>query len=65
MDFGVYLTFRNPRSWRRPIGEIYRDQIADAVRAEELGYGHVWTSEHHFRDDAWSPSLFPIRRPLD
>jgi len=60
MDFGIYLTFRNPRSWRRPIADIYRDQIADAVLAEQLGYGHVWTSEHHFRDDAWSPSLFPI-----
>jgi alkanesulfonate monooxygenase SsuD/methylene tetrahydromethanopterin reductase-like flavin-dependent oxidoreductase (luciferase family) len=60
MDFGVYLTFRNPPSWRRSIADIYRDQIADAVLAEELGYGHVWTSEHHFRDDAWSPSLFPI-----
>jgi alkanesulfonate monooxygenase SsuD/methylene tetrahydromethanopterin reductase-like flavin-dependent oxidoreductase (luciferase family) len=60
MDFGIYLTFRNPRSWRRPIADLYHDQIADAVRAEELGYGHVWTGEHHFRDDAWSPSLFPI-----
>jgi alkanesulfonate monooxygenase SsuD/methylene tetrahydromethanopterin reductase-like flavin-dependent oxidoreductase (luciferase family) len=60
MDFGIYLTFRNPRAWRRPIAEVYRDQVADAVHAEELGYGHVWTSEHHFRDDAWSPSLFPI-----
>ena len=60
MDFGIYLTFRNPRAWRRPSADVYRDQIADAVAAERLGFGHVWTSEHHFRDDEWSPALFPI-----
>lgn len=60
MDFGIFLSFRNPRQWRRPSDEIYREQIEDAVRAEELGYGHVWVSEHHFRDDEWTPSLLPI-----
>ena len=60
MGFGIYLTFRNPRAWRRQIAEIYRDQIADAVLAEQLGFDHVWTGEHQFRDDAWSRSLFPI-----
>jgi len=60
MDFGILLTFRNPPQWQRPIDKIYDEHIEQAVLAEQLGYDHVWTSEHHFFDDAWSPSLLPI-----
>jgi alkanesulfonate monooxygenase SsuD/methylene tetrahydromethanopterin reductase-like flavin-dependent oxidoreductase (luciferase family) len=28
--------------------------------AEELGIDHLWTSEHHFHEDGWSPSQLPI-----
>jgi probable F420-dependent oxidoreductase len=60
MDFGILLPFRNPPQWQRPITEIYDEHIEEAVLAEKLGYDHVWTTEHHFYDDAWSPSLLPI-----
>lgn len=60
MDFGLVLTFRNPQQWSRPLVDLYREHIEQAVLAEELGYDHVWTSEHHFAEDAWSPSPLPI-----
>ncbi|MGZ6213252.1 MAG: LLM class flavin-dependent oxidoreductase, partial [Candidatus Binataceae bacterium] len=60
MDFGILLPFRNPPQWHRPITEVYDEHLQEAVLAEELGYDHVWTTEHHFYDDAWSPSLLPI-----
>ena len=60
MDFGLLLAFRNPRQWARPFPELYRAHIDQAVLAEDLGYDHVWTTEHHFAEDAWSPGLLPI-----
>jgi alkanesulfonate monooxygenase SsuD/methylene tetrahydromethanopterin reductase-like flavin-dependent oxidoreductase (luciferase family) len=32
----------------------------EAVLAEDLGFDYVSTSEHHFEDDAWSPSQLVI-----
>ena len=60
MDFGLLLPFRNPKQWEVPFPQLYQEHIEQAIRAEELGYDHIWTTEHHFADDAWSPSLLPI-----
>jgi len=60
MDFGLLLPFRNPKQWEVPFPQLYQEHIEQAVLAEELGYDHIWTTEHHFADDAWSPSLLPI-----
>jgi alkanesulfonate monooxygenase SsuD/methylene tetrahydromethanopterin reductase-like flavin-dependent oxidoreductase (luciferase family) len=60
MDFGLLLPFRNPLKWRRPFNEIYAEHIDSAVYAEQLGYDTLWTTEHHFAEDGWSPSLLPI-----
>src|SRR5690348_3935132 len=57
MDFGILLPFRNPPQWHSSISKVYDEHLEEAVLAEELGYDHVWTTEHHFYDDAWSPSL--------
>jgi len=60
LDIGVLFMFRNPAFLRRPWPDIYQAELDLAVAAEQLGFGHVWLSEHHFVDDGYSPSLFPI-----
>jgi alkanesulfonate monooxygenase SsuD/methylene tetrahydromethanopterin reductase-like flavin-dependent oxidoreductase (luciferase family) len=60
MDFGLILIIRNPVRWHRTDNEVYQSYIDNAVRGEDLGYSHIWTSEHHFMEDGWSPSQFPI-----
>jgi alkanesulfonate monooxygenase SsuD/methylene tetrahydromethanopterin reductase-like flavin-dependent oxidoreductase (luciferase family) len=56
MKIGVIYDFRNPRKWRRPYPELYRETLGQIVRAEELGYDNVWLAEHHFADDGYNPS---------
>jgi len=36
-------------------GEVYDDELALAVLAEELGFDAVWPVEHHFEDYAFCP----------
>lgn len=60
IDFGIALEFRNPARWSRPLKDLYRDYIDEALLAEDLGFDHVWTTEHHFSADSWSPSILPI-----
>jgi alkanesulfonate monooxygenase SsuD/methylene tetrahydromethanopterin reductase-like flavin-dependent oxidoreductase (luciferase family) len=60
IDFGLLLAFRNPSQWAQPREQLYEDHIEQAVYAEALGYDTVWTTEHHFAEDEWSPSLLPI-----
>jgi len=61
---GLLWSFRNPPQWRRPWNEFYADQIEQAVLSEELGYDHIWLTEHHFSPDGYSPSLMPIAGTL-
>lgn len=64
INFGLFFPFRNPPKWRIPWHEFYESQLAQAELAEALGYDEIWLSEHHFCEDGWSPSLFPIAGAL-
>jgi len=57
---GLWYDFRNPPQWRRPFPELYARTFEHIRYAERLGFDEVWTSEHHFIDDGYSPSLLPI-----
>lgn len=59
LGFGLITCQRypgDPRSDR----ELYAQAIALAEEAERLGFDSVWTSEHHFVDDAYLPSVLPL-----
>jgi alkanesulfonate monooxygenase SsuD/methylene tetrahydromethanopterin reductase-like flavin-dependent oxidoreductase (luciferase family) len=56
MDVGIVLTARNYPPRPRPIADIYAEVIEEAVLAEELGFSHVWLTEHHLSPDQWCPS---------
>lgn len=58
MKFGVFYDFRNPRQWRRPWQERYRENLEQIDWVESsTPYHSVSLSEHHFVDDGYLPSV--------
>jgi alkanesulfonate monooxygenase SsuD/methylene tetrahydromethanopterin reductase-like flavin-dependent oxidoreductase (luciferase family) len=60
LQFGLLWPFRNPDWARVPWDEFYRSHLDLIVNSEQMGFDHVWLTEHHFIDDGYSPSLLPI-----
>jgi alkanesulfonate monooxygenase SsuD/methylene tetrahydromethanopterin reductase-like flavin-dependent oxidoreductase (luciferase family) len=52
MQFGVFCEIPVPRPWTPGRErEAYHHTLAQAVRADELGYHSFWTVEHHFLEE--------------
>jgi alkanesulfonate monooxygenase SsuD/methylene tetrahydromethanopterin reductase-like flavin-dependent oxidoreductase (luciferase family) len=56
--FGLWYDFRNPSG--RSFEDFYSETLDQIVWAEQLGYGSVWLTEHHFVDDGYTPSPLVI-----
>lgn len=59
VGFGLLTCQRTPGDPRSDAA-IYADALALAEDAERLGFDSVWTSEHHFVDDGYLPSVLPM-----
>ena len=60
LQVGLIYDFRNPKPWQQPWNDLYEAFLKQIERAEELGFDQVWLTEHHFAEDGYLPSLFPV-----
>ncbi len=59
LKLGYQLDFRNPPGSPLSFRDLYREALAQAEAAEQLGFDSIWLTEHHFTDDGYLPALMP------
>ncbi len=60
MEIGVGGGVIRAHGDSRPLVELYRGAVRQAVQAEEHGFDFITVSEHHFAPNQWNPSSLPL-----
>ena len=58
--FGLWYDFRNPGPDAPAFEDLYESVLDQIVAGEQMGFGSVWLTEHHFVDDGYTPSPLVI-----
>ncbi len=56
MHVGMSVIFQNPGE-RIPDQQVYQQDLALALQAEDLGFDSVWSVEHHFTSYTMCPDV--------
>jgi probable F420-dependent oxidoreductase len=64
MNLGFGLLSAQLRPGEADWSVAYDEMVRVALEAERLGYSSVWTTEHHFVDDGYMPSLLVVSAAL-
>ena len=58
--FGIMYDCRRTPDSQLTMTDVYDATIDQAVLADQLGFDHVWFTEHHFLADGYLPSFQPL-----
>ena len=62
--FGVIYDFRRVPGSEIAMPDLYAQSLDQAAWVDELGFDHIWLTEHHFVDDGYLPSPLTVSGAL-